>query len=99
MKQFLFMLIAMVSTVTIAQNYISGQVTINDSSEPIPYANIYFPQLEKGTTTDDNGNFTINNLPSGVQKITISVIGFETFFCFFFVNLTVRVANDHDETS
>ena len=79
MKQFLFMLIAMVSTVTIAQNYISGQVTINDSSEPIPYANIYFPQLEKGTTTDDKGNFTINNLPSGVQKITISVIGFETF--------------------
>ncbi|MGB6268566.1 MAG: carboxypeptidase-like regulatory domain-containing protein, partial [Olleya sp.] len=78
MKTLYFMLLALVTTTTIAQQTVSGQVTIIDTKEPIPYANVYFPQLEKGTATDANGYYTINNLPSGNQKIIVSVIGFET---------------------
>ena len=78
MKTLYFMLLAVVSTVSIAQQSLSGQVSIINTSETVSDATIYFPQLEKGTTTDSNGQFTINNLPSGTQKIVVSVIGFET---------------------
>ncbi len=78
MKALYFMLLALVSTASIAQQTLSGQVTIINTTEVVPYANLYFPHLEKGATTDLNGNFTIKNLPTGTHKIIVSVIGFET---------------------
>lgn len=60
-----------------AQNKIYG--TITDSSNlPISNVAIYIPDIHKSTLTDENGNYSLNNLPNGTIKITFSFIGFIT---------------------
>lgn len=65
-------------TITFGQNTINGIVTDATTGEGLPYVNIYFPQLEKGTTTDESGSFSITNLPSGSYALVSSFIGYET---------------------
>lgn len=62
-----------------AQNTLTGTITDKITTEPVVFANVYLPQLEKGTATDDEGRFSINNLPNGTFKIVISIIGYETW--------------------
>lgn len=62
-----------------AQNTVEGTLIENHTNQPIAFANIYFPQLEKGTTTDESGYFILNNLPSGNYKIVCSFMGYESF--------------------
>ena len=61
-----------------AQHTLQGSIIDKQTNEPLIFANIYLPQLEKGTTTNENGEFTINNIPTGTYKIVISIIGYET---------------------
>jgi len=60
-----------------AQNSVSGTIT-DAKSQPIKGVTITAPELHKGTTTDDNGTYTLNNLPNGTLKLTFSYIGFAT---------------------
>ncbi|WBL23759.1 TonB-dependent receptor [Zunongwangia sp. HRR-M8] len=62
-----------------AQNQFSGNITNQETGEPVFSATVYFPRLEKGTTTDIDGNFTIKNLPSGNYKLVVSSIGFTSY--------------------
>lgn len=61
-----------------AQNSIKGTVTDATTNQGIPYANIYLSELEKGTYTNENGDFLLENLPSGNRKIVVSILGYET---------------------
>ncbi|MBO3097881.1 TonB-dependent receptor [Gelidibacter pelagius] len=61
-----------------AQNSLQGNVIDKNTSEPLIFANIYIPQLEKGATTDFNGNFTLSNIPNGTFPIVVSIMGYET---------------------
>jgi len=61
-----------------AQNDIQGTITDSNTNNSIAFANIYLPQLERGSTTDENGNFNIKNIPSGTYKFIVSFIGYET---------------------
>ena len=61
-----------------AQNELKGKVIDKSTNTPVVFANIYFPQLEKGTTTDENGDFSIKSIPSGTHKMIVSIIGYET---------------------
>jgi iron complex outermembrane receptor protein len=56
-----------VSTMLQAQNTISGTVTNIEK----PIKGFQFMHLNyKGTTTDDNGEYILNNLPNGSLKLT-----------------------------
>jgi len=63
-------------TVT-AQNNLSGTVT-DIHNEPLFGVEIYTTEFHKGTVTDKNGKYTLNNLPNRKVKISFSFIGFET---------------------
>ena len=65
-------------TIINAQNDIQGTINDGDTNSSIAFANIYLPQLEKGTITDENGGFKIKNVPSGTYKVIVSYIGYET---------------------
>ncbi|MGY0392395.1 TonB-dependent receptor [Bizionia sp. KMM 8389] len=78
MKTILNFLFLALTTIAVSQNSIQGIVTDADMGDGLPYVNIYFPQLEKGATTNDNGEFTINNLPSGNYTLVYSFVGYET---------------------
>ncbi len=66
-----------VSAVLQAQNAVSGTVT-DTKNQPIKGVSIYAPELHKGTTSDDNGRYTLGNLPNGSIKISFVYIGYTT---------------------
>lgn len=66
------------STFAQAQNSeIKGVVT--DAGEPIPFANIYLEGTTIGTSSDENGDYTLKKIPKGNYKLTVSVIGYRKF--------------------
>lgn len=59
------------------------QATITDEqNQTIPFANVVLldnnQSIYKGTTTNDNGNFTIENIAKGNYTLNISFIGYKT---------------------
>lgn len=72
------LLLFVIITSTVAQNTLTGSVLDKNSNEPLIFANIYLPQMEKGTTTDFNGNFTLSNIPNGQHNVVVSILGYET---------------------
>ncbi|WP_417237958.1 TonB-dependent receptor [Bizionia sp.] len=78
MKTILYLLCLSMAPIAMGQNNITGIVTDAETGEGLPFVNIYFPQLEKGTTTDFDGNFNIENLPSGSYSLVYSFVGYGT---------------------
>ncbi|MGB5320910.1 TonB-dependent receptor [Lutimonas sp.] len=62
---------------TIAQNTIKGNVT-DENQSPVLGADIYIEQLHIGTTSDESGQFELDNIPNGTHKLSISFVGFNT---------------------
>lgn len=89
-KHILIALLAMFYTIAGNAQQVKGTVTDKETQKAIPFASIYLPQLEKGTETDDNGNFIIDNLPSGSYKVVVSSIGYATY------TTTVNTLNNSD---
>ncbi len=78
-KLFSSLLLAMAFIHGYSQNSLLGKITSVEDNTPLEEVAVYFPQLEKGTVTDQNGKFEITNLPLGTYKIVVSYIGFQTF--------------------
>ncbi|MDW5288353.1 TonB-dependent receptor [Formosa sp. PL04] len=78
MRLFLIILLCFVASPVVAQNIIQGRVVEDATEQPIPYIDVYFPQLEKGAISDEDGNFIIKNLPKGTYKLVYSSLGYET---------------------
>ncbi|UCD60576.1 MAG: TonB-dependent receptor, partial [Flavobacteriaceae bacterium] len=62
-----------------AQSTLKGSVSAEDSNNPLEQVSVYFPQIEKGSITESNGGFVMNNLPVGTYKIVASFMGYQTF--------------------
>jgi iron complex outermembrane recepter protein len=61
-----------------AQNQIKGKVTDKTNNKVLSFANVYLPEQNKGTLTNENGEFELSNLPKGGFKIQFSHIGYKT---------------------
>ncbi|WP_159023151.1 TonB-dependent receptor [Formosa sp. L2A11] len=79
MRLFIIILLCFIATPVVSQNIIEGRVIDNTTESPLPFIDVYFPQLEKGGTTDENGHFKIENLPTGSYKLVCSSMGYETY--------------------
>lgn len=55
---------------------IRGRIT-DELGLPLPGASIMLPELEKGMPSDENGNYTLIDVPVGTHKLTISFIGYK----------------------
>ncbi|MFT3824952.1 MAG: carboxypeptidase-like regulatory domain-containing protein [Chitinophagaceae bacterium] len=81
-KKFLpVLLVAMLSVLCVHaqdRNRISGKVVNANGSTPIPNASVFISSTSKGTVTDAEGNFAINNIPAGTYDLIISSIGYTT---------------------
>jgi len=78
----LTLVLLFISITTFSQLTITGTIT-DESKNPLPFANIILYDIAdenktKGATSDDNGNFKLENLTSGTYKLEISMLGFET---------------------
>lgn len=70
----------------------TGTVIDQNTGNPVPYANVYFSELETGTTTDENGVFNIEHPPKKKILIQISFIGYKTAS----LEVDLDVDNDRD---
>jgi len=74
----LLFLIVCIAPATIWGQSFQGDVIDAESREPIPYANIFFVELETGTTSNVEGHFVISHYPKKKIRIQVSCIGYET---------------------
>ncbi len=74
----LFCWILIVSSSCQAQNILSGKVSDSNSGEPIALANIFVANSMLGTQSDESGNFSLDNLPTGSFELVISHLTYET---------------------
>ncbi len=58
---------------------ISGTVKDANSREPLPYCNAYLSRSLKGTYTNDDGSFTIDNVSPGTYQLVVSFVGYKTY--------------------
>lgn len=71
-------LILILSTSLSAQSTFSIKGKVLSNGEPLPYTNIYIENSTKGTTTNDNGFFIIENLKPGNYTVAASFTGYKT---------------------
>lgn len=75
--QFLFFLLICSYNIVHAQNFIGTVLNAEDKS-PVPFATVYFSELESGTSTSNEGVFLIEHYPQKKIAISISSVGFKT---------------------
>lgn len=61
---------------TFGQYDISGTVRVGD--QPLPFANIYLPDVQKGAVADESGQYVLRDLAEGTYLISASYTGFAT---------------------
>ncbi|GBD92539.1 TonB-dependent Receptor Plug Domain protein [bacterium BMS3Abin05] len=57
---------------------IAGYVRDKSNNQPLPGANVIIVGTQMGAATDANGYFYIINIPPGVYKVQVRMIGYET---------------------
>lgn len=79
MRSFFTILILLTIKANVFSQDFRGKVIDVETQEPIPFAQIYFPDLEIGTTTNLNGEFVIEHSLPQVVKITIHSTGYADY--------------------
>ena len=75
---YLFLFVLVISTVTgWSQSSISG-VIVNGDNQPLIGVNIFAVDENVGTSTDENGAFTLENLNGNSSFLRISYLGYQT---------------------
>ncbi|MBP9883949.1 MAG: TonB-dependent receptor [Chitinophagales bacterium] len=77
---FIFICLTFFENVASGQSFtqsLRGSVKDVDSQEPLIGAVIRIPALNTGTTTDENGNFRLTEIPVGRYDIQFSYLGYE----------------------
>ncbi len=77
MKNFIIALFLGFTALSYGQAKVTGVVN-DENNQPLPGVSIYASDLQKGTTTDGTGKYSIENLPSGNVKLIFSFSGFAT---------------------
>ena len=75
-RNLLHILLCCLSFNSVHAQGIRGRIT-DAKGEPIPFANIYIPQLSTGTTSNIEGKYELK-LPEGKTKILFQYLGYQT---------------------
>lgn len=78
------------SSVALLQGSISGRVTDAATGETVPGANVILPALNRGASTDMNGEYLIPNVPAGNYVLEVRFLGYQT------VRRNIEVVSDEE---
>ena len=70
---------------------LSGKVTAANTGLPLQGASIYIPDLKKGTTSDANGNYILQNIPAGNYLVQAGFVGYQ--------NMVKRISLNENTTA
>lgn len=76
-KILITLLMGLFCHITNAQTHIQGRVT-NPNGNPLGGTSVFLPEQNKGTVCNTNGDYRIENLPTGKVKLQFSYMGFNT---------------------
>ena len=62
----------------LAQNTFTATIKDEESKEALFGVSVYFPQLEKGASSDIKGEVSIDEIPNGTYTILITHLGYES---------------------
>lgn len=68
-----------VSASAFAQGTLMGTVTDAQSGEPLPGVNVLIEEMQRGTATGPDGEFTINGIPYGNYTLVATFIGYQRY--------------------
>lgn len=74
---FTFFALIILTTAASAQGVISGSVNDVDGLVLVS-ANIFVEELDRGATTNNNGDYIITGIPEGEYQVKVSYIGYQT---------------------
>ena len=57
---------------------LAGSITDLATGEPLPYANVLLADASAGTTTDEAGLFSFSSVLTGMQRLVVTYVGYET---------------------
>jgi hypothetical protein len=63
---------------TNSQVIINGKIIDSATGKPLEFVNVFLANTTIGTTTEKNGEFSLNNVPFGSYDIIFSYVGYET---------------------
>lgn len=58
---------------------LTGKVTDAQTGDPLPGTNVYISGSQLGGSANPNGDYTINNIPTGQQTVIATFIGYSKF--------------------
>ena len=73
-----FLFLSLLSPI-FARQSVHGFVRENETGEPLPYANIILPALNRGATSNIDGYFVVSDLPVGTHELIVSIIGYSKY--------------------
>lgn len=75
MKSILPFIALIISTFSAhSQAVLHGTISIAETGEPLPGAHVYFPDLQRGGTTDLHGYYRVENLPQGTFLVDFGYV-------------------------
>lgn len=74
-----FFIILCIPVSLLAQVTVSGRITDATTGEELPGANVYLLDIQKGTSADLNGNYSIANVPNGTFNLVVSYVGYKQY--------------------
>ena len=89
MKIFIKLLFLLAVLSANAQNSISGKIT-DKNTNPLSKVEVYAQEIHKGTTTNEDGTYLLNNVPKGKIKITFTYLGYKS------VTKTIEINSKND---
>lgn len=78
-RKILFASLFMLSFSRIFSQEINITLIDIETSKPVESAEIYFPELNKTSLSDKNGNYTLEDAPSGDIKLIVNSMGYNTY--------------------
>jgi len=76
MRKLFSALLLLLTAVAFAQTKVSG-IVVDDTNQPVPYANVVFKNSNEGIVTNEDGRFYIES-QKNYTAILVSFIGFDT---------------------
>ena len=77
MKKLIYIIFLGYTSIIFSQNKISGIVT-DQNNQTLFGVQIFIEQLHLGTTSDEDGSFSLDKIPNGEHQVIFSFIGFQT---------------------
>lgn len=75
-RYWLFLVILIQSQIVFGQLTLSGKIIDGKNGEPLPYVSIVVKATSKGSVSNTDGFFTLQNIPSDTATIQMSYLGY-----------------------